>query len=145
MHASIAVVAKEWKSAGSENCSPNLQQMSVNVVTKGCANTKKHYPDWPTVLHLADLSTYVDEQPPEKHWWAVYGSPMNQSAAEDSTDGMWYIPSCSYSDITYKFSTAQGASIRGRHQLCQTQTWLSTLHSKARSILLWSILTKPHA
>ncbi|KAI9451162.1 hypothetical protein BJY52DRAFT_1226782 [Lactarius psammicola] len=46
-----------------------------------------HFPLWPSVLHSTDLSEYVKEQPQEKLWWELPGSPMDMSA-EDSGDGL---------------------------------------------------------
>ena len=90
VHGVIGVVAKEWKIAEEENRSPDVGKLSVKAVDKCCANTAKHYPQWPSVLHSTDLSEYVEEQPQEKLWWELPGSPMDMSA-EDSGDGMWYI------------------------------------------------------
>ncbi|KAI9436408.1 hypothetical protein BJY52DRAFT_1197090 [Lactarius psammicola] len=87
VHGSIGVVAKEWKIAEEENCSPNVGKLSVKVVDKCCANTVKNFPQWPSVLHLTDLSEYVKEQPQENLWWELPGSPMDMSA-EDSGDGL---------------------------------------------------------
>ncbi|KAI9450745.1 hypothetical protein BJY52DRAFT_1227034 [Lactarius psammicola] len=86
----IGVVAKEWKIAEEENRSPDIGKLSVKVVDKCCANTVKHYPQWPSVLHLTDLSEYVEEQPQEKLWWELPGSPMDMSA-EDSGDGLHHL------------------------------------------------------
>ncbi|KAI9441098.1 hypothetical protein BJY52DRAFT_1229420 [Lactarius psammicola] len=87
VHGVIGVVAKEWKIAEEENRSPDVGKLSVKAVDKCCANTVKHYPQWPSVLHSTDLSEYVEEQPQEKLWWELPGSPMDMSA-EDSGDGL---------------------------------------------------------
>ncbi|KAI9443673.1 hypothetical protein BJY52DRAFT_1229030 [Lactarius psammicola] len=81
------VVTKEWKIAEEENRSPDVGKLSVKAVDKCCANTAKHYPQWPSVLHSTDLLEYVEEQPQEKLWWELPGSPMDMSA-EDSGDGL---------------------------------------------------------
>ena len=103
VHGVIGVVAKEWKIAEEENRSPDVGKLSVKAVDKCCANTAKHYPQWPSVLHSTDLSEYVEEQPQEKLWWELPGSPMDMSA-EDSGDGMWYIYCCSYEYTNYALS-----------------------------------------
>ncbi|KAI9437878.1 hypothetical protein BJY52DRAFT_1229991 [Lactarius psammicola] len=87
VHGVIRVVAKEWKIAEEENHSPDIGKLSVKAVDKCCANTAKHYPQWPSVLHSMDLLEYVEEQPQEKLWWELPGSPMDMSA-EDSGDGL---------------------------------------------------------
>ncbi|KAI9431751.1 hypothetical protein BJY52DRAFT_1232046 [Lactarius psammicola] len=87
VHGVIAVVAKEWKTAEDENRSPDVGKLSVKAVERCCANTAKHFPKWPSVLHSTDLSEYVEEQPQEKLWWELPGSPMDMSA-EDSGDGL---------------------------------------------------------
>ncbi|KAI9449196.1 hypothetical protein BJY52DRAFT_1192781 [Lactarius psammicola] len=46
-----------------------------------------HFPLWPSVLHSTDLSEYVKEQPQEKLWWELPGSPMDMYV-EDSGDGL---------------------------------------------------------
>ncbi|KAI9430579.1 hypothetical protein BJY52DRAFT_1232390 [Lactarius psammicola] len=73
--------------AEEENHSPNIGKLSVKAVDKCCANTAKHYPQWPSVLHSMDLLEYVEEQPQEKLWWELPGSPMDMSV-EDSGDGL---------------------------------------------------------
>ncbi|KAI9433635.1 hypothetical protein BJY52DRAFT_1198600 [Lactarius psammicola] len=52
VHGVIGVVAKEWKIAEEENRSPDVGKLSVKVVDKCCANTAKHYPQWPSVLRV---------------------------------------------------------------------------------------------
>ena len=90
VHGVIAVVAKEWKTSEDENRSPDVGKLSVKAVDKCCANTAIQFPLWPSVLHSTDLSEYVKEQPQEKLWWELPGSPMDMYV-EDSGDGMWYI------------------------------------------------------
>ncbi|KAI9450311.1 hypothetical protein BJY52DRAFT_1227283 [Lactarius psammicola] len=77
----------EWKTAEDENRSPDVGKLSVKAVERCCANTAKHFPKWPSVLHSTDLLEYVEEQPQEKLWWELPGSPMDMSA-EDSGDGL---------------------------------------------------------
>ena len=103
VHGVIAVVAKEWKTSEDENRSPDVGKLSVKAVDKCCANTAKKFPNWPSILHSTDLSEYVEEQPQEKLWWELPGSPMDMSA-EDSGDGMWYIHHCSYEYTNYALS-----------------------------------------
>ncbi|KAI9442068.1 hypothetical protein BJY52DRAFT_1194840 [Lactarius psammicola] len=90
VHSVIEVIAKEWKIAEEENRSPDVGKLSVKAVDKCCANTAKHYPQWPSVLHSTDLSEYVEEQPQEKLWWELPGSPMDMSV-EDSGDGLHHL------------------------------------------------------
>ncbi|KAI9429805.1 hypothetical protein BJY52DRAFT_1232536 [Lactarius psammicola] len=87
MHGVIAIVAKEWKTAEDKNHSPDVGKLSVKAVERCCANTVKHFPKWPSVLHSTDLSEYVEEQPQEMLWWELPGSPMDMSV-EDSGDGL---------------------------------------------------------
>ncbi|KAI9432298.1 hypothetical protein BJY52DRAFT_1199259 [Lactarius psammicola] len=75
VHGVIGVVAKEWKIAEEENHSPDIGKLSVKAFMT------------PSVLHSTDLLEYVEEQPQEKLWWELPGSPMDMSA-EDSGDGL---------------------------------------------------------
>lgn len=87
MHASIPVVAREWKRAGNGKTIPDLRALSVSSIDTGCMNTARDYPDWPKVLSSTDLSEIATEQSRYIQWWL--GDPV----ADDSGDGMSTITS----------------------------------------------------
>ena len=80
VHASIAVIGKEWQRAAKEGRAPDLRQLTVKGLNAGCANTAVTYPDWPTVLSSTDLSRYASEQPSAMQWWAPAPVAENSGA-----------------------------------------------------------------
>jgi hypothetical protein len=69
VHAAIAVVGDEWKTAESEKRAPDLRRMTVKLMDKTCDATAAKYPHWPKDLYMKDLSEYAAEQYHSMQWW----------------------------------------------------------------------------
>jgi hypothetical protein len=69
VHASIALVGKEWQHAAAEKRPADLQHLNIDALNKACAGTATNFPKWPAVLHSTDLSQVAQEQPADMKWW----------------------------------------------------------------------------
>lgn len=83
VHASIAVVAMEWRRAGKAKRNPDLRHLTVKALDAGCASTRALYSEWPNVLLSTDLSKEASDQPIKEQWW------LAEHTADDSGEGMY--------------------------------------------------------
>lgn len=81
IHASIAVVGKEWQRAAKEKAEQDLSKISAEVLNARCDTIATAFPSWPKVLSAKDLSKQAAEQPEENHWW------LAEQAADDGGEG----------------------------------------------------------
>ena len=84
IHASVALMLREWTSSRAEKRPANFSKITVQVINKACANSSTKYPLWPAFLHSTDLSPFALQLAPEYQWW-IGDQRLDDVAAEDST------------------------------------------------------------
>jgi hypothetical protein len=85
VHATVAIIAKEWQLAENANRPPNIGRVSVKVIDKACAALSAHYLQWPDMLWSKDLSKQAAAQPLSDQWWI----PDRASDDEDGGESLF--------------------------------------------------------
>ncbi|KAH8983597.1 hypothetical protein EDB86DRAFT_2833899 [Lactarius hatsudake] len=69
VHPVIQMISKEWRSAKSEACVADWDQITLDNVAELCERMGDAYPDWHESLISPDLSEYLVGIEPSKMWW----------------------------------------------------------------------------
>jgi hypothetical protein len=81
VHATVAIVMREWQLAENDKRTPDVRQVSVKAINKACAAMSLNCPQWPDIVRSTDLSQLAAEQPMEHQWW------LPDRASDDGEDG----------------------------------------------------------
>ena len=88
VHPAVSTLAMEAQKATDEDWSINVNNMTVDLITKRCSLEAKRNPLWPTILTSATLAMEVSSQPLKYRWWLPLPPPDESSHDKSMDEGL---------------------------------------------------------